>query len=221
MGFFDWFKSKDKEEKQEDNSLEIRIKEAIEKCEIGKKTSENKIKEIDDWARDIIVQIYSDFLPQANLSFYRDKYKKEALENYQKIKTEHASKLDTAIVEKCDKIVSGYLTQIQAQNSKLEFFEKLLKKYNESFKNLQTAKRLSKNIDKHGKRLTKMDDDTSQLAEVYSGTYEMEDITKDFELKTEYYKQIVQLQEQYGEDKESYNNAEAYKEEMDKIVKNL
>jgi len=165
------FGKSDKEEDAQDNSLEVRIKNAIQKCETDKREAESDIKKLRGWAAEAIIDAYADFFPNANLSYYRDKYKETALANYEKTKTEYGAKLGSEMVEKCDKIVAGYLNRALMLESKLKLVDKL---YNEQLtlqKKLEGAtQRAAKDnkLDKHADRLKSLDDDVTGLSDTYS-----------------------------------------------------
>lgn len=215
---------KDKEEKDDDNLLEDRIKDALRKAEEGKRNEAGEIKEMIDGAKEVIIDTYIDFLPNAQYSYYRDQVKETILVKYDEIKNQHASKLDPEIADKSDKIVQGYLNQASLRETKIEFYDKLINQYSEAIQKLEKAKERAEKIEKlnkHSEKLSQLDEDTSELAETYVAGYEFEDIKKEFELKEEFYKQMEVLSLEYSDSKTSYENSLAYKDEVEKLNKKL
>ncbi len=217
-------KKKEEEKENQDNALEEQINDAIKQAEEGLKNEQEEIKSILSSVKDVIIDTYIDYFPNAQYSYYRDQIKEEALEKYPKIKEENASKIDAEVAEKCDKIVKAYLNQVELRKSKILFYEKLVKKYQDSQKQLKEAKEKidrMKKLEKHSEKLKNMDDDVGELAETYHAQYQLEDITKDFELKLEYYNQVEQLSKEYSNDDESLNKSEAYKDEVDRLLNKI
>ncbi len=133
-------KKKEEEKENQDNALEEQINDAIKQAEEGLKNEQEEIKSILSSVKDVIIDTYIDYFPNAQYSYYRDQIKEEALEKYPKIKEENASKIDAEVAEKCDKIVKAYLNQVELRKSKILFYEKLVKKYQDSQKQLKEAK---------------------------------------------------------------------------------
>jgi hypothetical protein len=215
--------NKKDEEKEQDNELDNKIDAEIKKTEQGKREAENAVKTVLSLAQDVIIDTYADFFPNAQFSYYRDQYKQTALEKYEEIKKEHASKVDPSFVQKCDKILAGYLNQAKMLETKVEFFSKLSNEYQTTKQKLVAVKQRAAKLDKyekHDKKLQEMNQDTDGLAQTIKAQIDLEDITKDFELKQEYYNQVEILKQQYGTDT-SYDNSLAYKDEIDKIMGQL
>lgn len=214
---------KDKQEdseKKENQELEQRIEAALKKAEADKRNAEKGIVQIQQWAADAIIDTYADFFPNANYSYYRDQYKETALADYEKIKQEHSSKLDAETSEKCDKIVKGYLKQIELQQSKVKLYDKLYKEHlatKKKFDAIMNQAEKTDKLDSHSDRLKAMNDDTKTLADAYTGSYQVEDLNKELALKEEYYNQLDKLNQEYG-DGANYDSASAYKNEVDKMI---
>lgn len=214
----------DSDREKEDNSLEIRINDAMKKCETDKQEALRDITKLQGWAAEAIMDTYVDFFPNAHLSFYRDKYKTDALQKYDIIKQEHAPKMDKDTVARCDKIVQGYLNHIKMLESKIELFDQLYNEHKQTKQKLESYKHQAAKQDKldvHSKRLNEMNDDVDSLADAYSGNYELQELQDEVELKEEYFKQMEQLSKQYGEKDSDFENSLAYKEEIDKMKKKL
>ena len=221
-----WLKNlfgKNDNDEEKIDELELKMKSAIEKCEKDKRTAQKAVDEVKNWAADAIIETYADFFPNANLSYYRDKYKEDALEKYEQIKAEHGGKLEPDTVKKCDEVVAGYLNQIKLLHSKVELFDKLLNehlKIKEKYDNLKAKNKKMDRLDKHDDRLKEMNEDAGTLASTYISGNELDEISKEFELKEAYHQELDKLNTQYGDD-ETIDNSLAYKEEVDKMIKKL
>ncbi len=216
-------KSAEDEDKKENQELENRINQALEKAEADKRAVLSTIKKLEGHAASAIIDIYADFFPNANLTYYREKYKQDALEKYDEIKKEHASKLDPKMAKECDKIVEGYLNQIELMNSKKKLYDKLYTEYLMTKKKYQAARDRAEKMErlgKHGDRLEEMNDDVNYLADSYKDNYELDDISKEVELREEYFKQLENLKQTYGDD-DNLDNALAYKKEVDGMINKL
>lgn len=221
---WNFFKKDNKETESEDNSLETRINEALKKTEKDKNDEMREIKEMVSLAKDVIIDTYVDFFPNAQYSYYRDQIKETVLEQYESIKKEHSSKIDPEVALRSEKIVQGYLNQAALRETKIQFFDKLINEYNDALKKLKTAKERAAKIDKlnkHSEKLASMDESTDEMAQTYTANFEYEDIKKEFEFKEEYYKQMEAISLQYADSKTSYETSLAYKAEVEKINEQL
>jgi len=195
----------------------------LQKAKEEKRQAERDIREIRGWSQDAIIDVYADFFPNSNLTYYREQHKADAIEKYDEIKAKYAQKLDAETVEKGDRIVQGYLNQIALRESKLELYDKMINEYQQTKNKLRNSKSRGKsvsNLQKHAERLEKLDDSTEHMSDSMSDTYELEDIQNELAVKEEYFKQLEILNNQFDNDSD-YNNANMYKEEVDKMIKKL
>lgn len=218
---WNFFKSDTDNEKE--ISLEQKIDLALKKAETDRRKAETDINKVRGWAQDAIIEVYSEFFPNAHLSYYRDKYKKDALEKYAQIKEEHASKLPKDKVAECDQIVNGYLNQIALRESKMKLYEKLTREYSSmknKMKNIENEQVKGDNLQAHKNRLQQLDNDTSLLSESYTDNYKLDDLREEVEFKAEYFNQLEALDQQYS-DESNFENATAFKDEIDKMLEKL
>lgn len=215
---------KDKDDKNplEDNSLEQKINAALNNAKNDKRQAENDIQKIKSWIAEVIVETYADAFPNGNLTYYREKYKEDALQNYDKIKNENVDKVSADKAEKCDKIVAGYLNQIALRESKLKLYDKLVNEYTATknkLKNVNLNKVSDDKISSHEDRLKQLDNDTNSYVDAVTDTNEMDELKREFELKSEYFNQLNKLNDKYDtQSDDSYDNAIAFKSEIDKIL---
>lgn len=220
------FKKKDKntdEYAEHTKELEQTINQSLRKAEQDKINAEKMITVIYGWAAEAIIDTYADQFPNGNLSFYRDKYKETALQDYEKIKEEHAAKLNAEVVEKCDKIVSAYLKQAELQQAKVQLYTKLYDEYKATKQKFDIAKIQAAKTDKlraHGSRISAMNEDPADLSNAYSQSYKLEDLKKEVEIKEAYFDQLDKLNQQYG-DSQNLETTSAYKDEIDKLMNEL
>ena len=209
------FKKKEKEP-----TLEERIELALQKAENDKRQATKEIKDINEWAADAIIDVYSAFFPNSNLTYYRKQYTETALDEYQNIKQKYASEIEPEMAEKCDKIVAGYMNQIKLRESKLKLFQKLEDEYKKTKEKLLMAEKQGErtdNLQEHTERLKNMDDSAESLSTAMTDTYKLEDIKDDIAVKEEYFNQLEKLNHQFS-DESDYNTSLAFKEEIDKMI---
>ena len=222
MGLFNR-KNKEKKNKLEDNSLERQVEEALRKAKNDKREAERDIEKIKSWAAEAIVETYASVFPNGHLTYYREKYKEDALSKFERIKADNADKILPEEAEKCDKIVTAYMNQISLRESKLKLFEKLEKEYAATklkLKELGQKKQKGDKFLKHSERLNSLDEHAETLAEAMTDSNNLEEIQREFELKTEYVNQLEKLNLEYSDDVD-HDNALAFKEEIDKMSKEL
>lgn len=181
---------------------------------------------INTWAAEAIVETYAEIFPNGHLTYYREKYKKDALENYEKYKTENAETIGAEKADKCDKIVKAYMTQIKLRESKLTLYDKLVTKYTETkdkLKNIELKKVEEDKVTKHEERIKKLDGAETDYVNAMTDTVELEELEKEFELKAEYANQLSILNEKYKdtEDVEDYTTSLAFKDEIDKMIDDI
>ncbi len=214
-----WNLFKKKTEKEEP-SLEQRIDEALKKAKTDTKEATKEIENIKKWAADAIIDVYAEFFPNSNMTYYRKQYAETALQDYDDIKTKYAAKLDAELVTKCDQIVEGYMNQIKLRESKLKLFQKLENEYKITKMKLSKAQEQGKRgveLDEHTNRLKNMNEDANSLSTAMTDTYHLEDIKNDIADKEEYFNQLEKLKDQYA-DESDYTNSLAFKEEIDKMI---
>ena len=131
---------KDKNE-LEDGSIEDKLDDALKKAKNDKKQAARDITEIKKWAADAIMDVYADFFPNAELTYYRKQYYADAFEKYDEYKKKYSTQIDPEMSEKCDRIVTGYLNQISLRESKMKLYEKLESEYLKTKQKLARTKR--------------------------------------------------------------------------------
>lgn len=209
-----------KKDKEKEITLEERVNLALQKAKEDKKLASKEITDINKWASEAIVDFYSAFFPNANLTYYRNQYAATALKEYNSIKEKYASQIDPEMVTKCDNIVSGYMNQIQLRESKLKLFEKIEAEYIKTKDKLRMAEKQGQRTDKiqeHTERLKNLDDDSNSLSTAMTETYKLDDLKEEIALKEEYFNQLEKLNNQFADDSD-YNNSLAYKGEIDKMI---
>ena len=208
---------------QKDSDLEQKIHEGIRKCEADRQAAYSEIKNLYKYAEDAIMDTYADFFENAKLSYYRDKHRVGLLERYPKIKAEHGSAIGTQMVDQCDKVVNGYLNQASMLESKAKLFDKMLEKYKETLEKLNVAKqklaRMNK-LEQHTDRINTMGDGSSHIAASMIDEMDLEEITRDVEMRDEYYNQLDMLNQQYGDDK-YFENALNHKSQVDNMLNKI
>lgn len=219
-------KGKDKLHNQEGISFKTKIDNALRDAENDKRSAAKEIDEINTWAAEAIVETYADIFPNGHLTYYREKYKKDALENYEKYKTENAKTIGAEKADKCDKIVKAYMTQIKLRESKLTLYDKLVTKYTETkdkLKNIELKKVEEDKVTKHEERIKKLDGAETDYVNAMTDTAELEELEKEFELKAEYANQLSILNEKYkdNQDLEDYTVSLAFKDEIDKMINDI
>ncbi len=212
-----------KKDKEQEITLEERVNLALQKAKEDKRLADKEIRDIKKWASEAIIDVYSAFFPNSNLTYYRNQYAETALSEYTNIKQKYSSQLDPEMADKCDNIVSGYLNQIQLRESKLKLFEKIESEYMKTKDKLRMAEKQGQRTDKvqeHEERLKNLDDDSSSLSAAMTQTYKLDDLKEEIALKEEYFNQLEKLHTQFSDDSD-YNNSIAYKGEIDKMIEEI
>ena len=214
--------NKDKNEEGLNSEFTRKIDNALFDARNDKKDASNEIGKIRTWAAEAIVETYADIFPNGHLTYYREKYKDDALEKYEQIKKDNAEKIGIDKAEKCDKIVKAYMTQIKLRESKVKLYDKLVKNYEQTKEKLKEVelKQIEDNkINKHEERLKQLDGADDDFVEAVTDTAQMEELVNEFELKAEYAKQLSLLNKKYKDDSvEDYTTSLAFKEEIDKMI---
>jgi len=214
---------KKKKDKEQEITLEERVNLALQKAKEDKRLADKEIRDIKKWAAEAIIDVYSAFFPNSNLTYYRNQYAETALSEYNTIKEKYSSQLDPEMADKCDNIVSGYLNQIQLRESKLKLFEKIESEYMKTKEKLRMAEKQGQRTDKvqeHEERLKNLDNDSSSLSAAMTQTYKLDDLKEEIALKEEYFNQLEKLHTQFSDDSD-YNNSIAYKGEIDKMIEEI
>ncbi len=209
-----------KKKAEKEPSLEERIDAALRKAKTDTREATKEIEDIKKWAADAIIDVYAEFFPNSNMSYYRKQYAETALADYKGIKEKYATKLESEMVEKCDRIVEGYMNQIKLRESKLKLFKKLEDEYKITKSKLSKAQeqgRRTNELDEHTNRLKNMNEDAKSLSTAMTDSYHLEDIKNDIADKEEYFNQLEQLKHQYS-DESDYSNSLAFKDEIDKMI---
>ncbi len=204
-------------------SLEERVNKALMQTKEDKRNAEKEIRDINKWVADAIIDTYSSFFPNSNLTYYRKQYEDTALKDYKSIKEKYSDKLEPEIVEKCDRFVQGYLNQLQLREAKLKLYGKIEEKYKKTKEKLRSAhntENRTNDMQEHADRLKELDSSSDTLSNAMTDTYKVEDLENDIEQKEEYFNQLEKLNEQFS-DESDYNTSLAYKDEIDKMIEDM
>lgn len=216
---------KNKTEDQLTGEFNKKINNALSDAQDDKREASNDIEKIKSWAAEAIVETYADVFPNGHLTYYREKYKDDALEKYEQIKKDNAEKIGIDKAEKCDQIVKAYMTQIKLRESKVKLYDKLVKNYEQTkvkLKEVELKQLEDDKINKHEERLKQLDGADDDYVEAITDTAKMEELVNEFELKAEYAKQLSILNEKYkDENVEDYTSSVAFKEEIDKMINEI
>ncbi len=198
------------------DSIKEQIRTLRSKIRQQKFKAENNIKRLSEWAADAIYTTYSDL--------FGDKYtKSELLENYEKIRADYATKIDTLKANKCDEIVNSYLSIINAEKSKIEALEKMDVKYKALYDQILKSERERKQmqkLDSHYKKIEAFDADIEGEKTIANSELNYDEIRKELEYKQEYFKQLEELSYKYN-NKLSPQMLPEYKQELENILNNL
>jgi len=218
-------KENDNLQNQKGLDFKTKINNALREAESDKRDAEKEISGIKSWAAEAIIDTYADIFPNGHLTYYREKYKDDALENYEKYKAENAEEIGSEKAERCDKIVNSYMTQIKLRESKLILYDKLVQKYTEihdKLKEVEVQKVEEDKIHKHEDRIKKLDGESADndYVEAMTDTVKLDELQREFELKQEYANQLSQLNEKYkdNQDIEDHTASLAFKVEIDKMI---
>lgn len=216
------FNKKEKSDDQLNKEFRLKIETALKNAQNDKREASNDIEKIKSWAAEAIVEAYADIFPNGHLTYYREKYKDDALAKYEEIKKENAEKIGEKKAEECDKIVRAYMNQIKLRESKMVLYDKLVTNYQNTMNKLTKVEIKAAEdakVDKHKERLKELDGVEDDFANAMTDTAEMEELVREFELKAEYDKQLKLLNDKYkNESLDDYTTSSAFKDEIDKLV---
>lgn len=217
--------NKDNDEEGLNSEFNKKIDNALSDAQNDKREASIDIEKIKSWAAEAIVETYADIFPNGHLTYYREKYKDEALEKYEQIRNDNAEKIGVEKAEKCDLIVKAYMTQIKLRESKVKLYDKLVKNYEQTrvkLKEVELKQIENEKIDKHEERLKELDGTDDDFVDAMTDTAQMEELVNEFELKAEYAKQLLILNEKYKDESvEDYTSSAAFKEEIDKMINEI
>ncbi len=219
------FKKKEKSDEQIQNEFAQKIDTALMNAQADKRRAQTEIEKIRSWAAEAIVETYASIFPNGHLTYYREKYKNDALAKYEEIKSENASKVGEEKAEKCDQIVKAYLSQIKLRESKLALYDKIVNKYlatKNRLKELEKKKVEQNKVSKHEDRLKQLDGVEKDFVDAMTDTAEMEELEKEFELKAEYVNQLAILNEKYKDNNaEDFSSVQAFTDEIERMSKEI
>jgi hypothetical protein len=201
------------------------IDEALNEAKNQKQEAEAEIDKIQSWMAEAIIETFENVFPNGHLTYYREKYKDNAVSNYEQIKKENADKVNPEKIEKCDKIVIAYKNQIGLRESKVKLYQKLVNNYEKTRSKIQETelKEIEKGkVDKHEQRLKELDALEDDYVDAFTDTAQMEELVGEFEAKAEYAKQLSLLNEKYKEsDVDDFTTSSAFKDEIDKLINEI
>jgi hypothetical protein len=225
MGWNPFKKDEQEDNQLENNSLELKVNEALQKAKTERKEAEREISNIRSWAAEAIVDTYAHVFPNGHLTYYREQYKDKALATFDQIKAENADKVAPEKAEQCSKIVAGYMAQIGLRESKLKLYDKLIVEYEATklkLKGLDRQKASNDNLSKHQERLGKLDSDSGIYVDAVSDADKLKELQREFEMKSEYMTQLDQLAGKYGsQTTDNFDTSDAFKSELDDIIKGI
>ena len=216
------FKGKEKTDEQLNSEFQLKIDDALRNAQNDKRDANNEIEKIRSWAAEAIVETYAEIFPNGHLTYYREKYKEDALKKYEEIKKENAEKVGNEKAEKCDKIVLAYMNQIKLRESKLKLYDKLVTNYEQTktkYKEVEFKAIEQQKVHKHEERLKELDGVEDDFVNAMTDTAEMKELVREFELKAEYANQLSLLNEKYKDESvDDYTSSSAFKDEIDKMI---
>ncbi len=195
-------------------SVEAQVRDAISKARRIKFKAQADINRLTMWANDAIGLTYGKFISDIPAD--------ELLNNYETIKSQYADKVDPKEFEKTDRIVNGYLSQINIKKAEMEFAGKTEEKYTQLLEELKKSglsKKRYDRLERHEKKLESMQDDVSASKQLIEQNLSYDMIKNDVDQQLAYLEALQQLQDKY--DTQSFvMNADVYKQEMENIINN-
>jgi hypothetical protein len=220
------FKKKDK--KKADSrfkEMSAKLEESLNKVRNRKRETQKKIDELEDWSAQVIIDTYPQEFPNGNMTFYREQYREKALGEYDALKEKYKDDVDKDKTEKCDKIVTGYANHIQLRKSELELYDKLEKKYSDAlqeFNSMEIGEKGLTLMGEHEARLREMDDGGKSLVDAMSEQEKYKSLNDALEHEVNYVQQLEELSEKFDkEDGKNIDHTQAFKEELEKITKDI
>jgi len=197
----------------ENKKFQYELEEAITKCNIDKQDTISDIENMNKWAKEVILEIFE--VPH--------KYWYKEIVNYQKIKDEDINKdVSANLILNTDKVILGYIEQIEIKQTKLLFYEALLKEYerisaklNNAFSRLEQLKKDEEQIkmlNKHKKKIENMSNSKENMDDIYKQAEDLNSLTEDiktinqeFNFRKEMSDKVLELEKDVINEAESAN----------------
>lgn len=205
--------------------MSAKLQKSLTKVQNRKREVSKKIDELEDWSAQVIIETYPDEFPNGNMTFYRDQYKEKALREYEDIKTKYAETADKDKIQRCEKVIKGYSNHLKLRKSELELYEKLEKKYSaalDEFKSMKIGQQGMTLMGQHEARLRELNDGADAYVEAMSEQEKYKSLNDALEHEVTYVQQLEELSTKFDqEDGGDIDHTQAFKEELEKITKEL
>lgn len=204
----------------------IKIEASKLKCVNESKKAQNEIDFIFKEAKKIILEIFD--VPS---EFWYEELKK-----YEKIKSlEKNLKINKTVINRCDLIINGYKEQIEIKKSKIKFNKKLLIKYEEIEKKLNTTinkikrdkieKKQLKLLEKHRQIISEMNNENrdnnlkTKNDELFNLANDIQLIDDELKFKTELQNEFEEVENELNSNLS--NNSIQIKNNIDKLINKI
>ncbi|MCQ2253679.1 MAG: hypothetical protein MJZ61_09530 [Bacteroidales bacterium] len=183
-----------------DQSLEMRVNQAISSSRQNKFKAESEIRRLNAWCNDAIFNTY-----HAEYEKVGSSYNKESLlENFNEIKDKFSGAVSFETADKCERIVNDYKLKIDGYKERIKVFEEKEQEYTElkaKLKAIKQQEKINQKLSGHQKKLesASMTEAISMVEAEDNSVQQLSigDVAREVAEKEEYFRQLEQLEFKY------------------------
>lgn len=198
------------------NTLEEQVKKAISSARRIKFKAESDINRIKILASQTIDTVLSGKIPT---NFTTE----QILENFATVKEMLKDKVDIRTLEKTEKLILTYKTQIQLKEKEIEMAEKIESNYKSLLNKLKQAKqnhKINKRLERYKEKIGQMQENIDTQKQLLEQSYSYDMLEADVNQRLNYVIALEELQTKY-QTENLITDTTQYQEELEQIIKHL
>jgi len=198
------------------NTLEEQVKKAISSARRIKFKAESDINRIKILASQTIDTVLSG---KISTNFTTE----QILENFATVKEMLKDKVDIRTLEKTEKLILTYKTQIQLKEKEIEMAEKIESNYKSLLNKLKQAKqnhKINKRLDQYKKKIGQMQENIDTQKQLLEQSYSYDMLEADVNQRLNYVIALEELQTKY-QTENLITDTTQYQAELEQIIKHL
>ena len=198
------------------NTLEEQVKKAISSARRIKFKAESDINRIKILASQTIDTVLSG---KISTNFTTE----QILENFATVKEMLKDKVDIRTLEKTEKLILTYKTQIQLKEKEIEMAEKIESNYKSLLNKLKQAKqnhKINKRLERYKEKIGQMQENIDTQKQLLEQSYSYDMLEADVNQRLNYVIALEELQTKY-QTENLITDTTQYQEELEQIIKHL
>jgi len=198
------------------NTLEEQVKKAISSARRIKFKAESDINRIKILASQTIDTVLSG---KISTNFTTE----QILENFATVKEMLKDKVDITTLEKTEKLILTYKTQIQLKEKEIEMAEKIESNYKSLLNKLKQAKqnhKINKRLERYKEKIGQMQENIDTQKQLLEQSYSYDMLEADVNQRLNYVIALEELQTKY-QTENLITDTTQYQEELEQIIKHL